>query len=202
MTREMVAAYVETLLEQLTGNEKIVPDQDGDYPVRYRDARYFVRVVGKPDRPIILVFSVAVDGVEASPGLYEELNDINTKLHFSHCFRVRGQILFETEHLGMTIKPDDFQALVLDVAEASDYFAPQLVERFGGRLAFEDSKGEGYEEETPSAHDQHVLHGYLLMCSGLLRTLSPLGRTAEPPNRHRAWPILKSLPSPCAMLGG
>ena len=140
MTRDMVAAYVETLLEQLTKNEKIVPDQDGDYPVRYRDARYYVRVVGKPDRPIILVFSVAVDGVEASPALYEQLNDINTNLHFSRCFWVR---------LGMTIKPDDFEALVLDVAEASDYFAPQLAERFGGRLAFEDSKGEGYEEETP-----------------------------------------------------
>ncbi len=87
--------------------------------------------------------------MEASPALYEELNGINTKLHFSRGFWVRGQILFETEHLGMTIKPDDFEALVLDVAEASDYFAPQLAERFGGRLAFEDSKGEGYDEETP-----------------------------------------------------
>lgn len=49
----------------------------------------------------------------------------------------------------MTIKPDDFEALVLDVAEANDYFAPQLADRFGGRLAFEDSKREGYQEETP-----------------------------------------------------
>lgn len=46
----------------------------------------------------------------------------------------------------MTITTDDFFALADNVASASDHFGPRLTERFGGTLAFEDSKGEEYDD--------------------------------------------------------
>ena len=43
---DMVRAYVESLLERLIGAQQVSPDGDGDYPVRYQNALYYVRLVG------------------------------------------------------------------------------------------------------------------------------------------------------------
>lgn len=146
MSRDMVTSHVETLIERITGVNKATADQDGDYPVRYRNARYFVRVAGNDDRPLVRVSSTVVSEIEPSPDLYEAVNDINTRLGFCRCFWLQGQVQIEAEHLGMTIKREDFFELADNVASASDYFGPKLAERFGGKLAFEDSKGEDYDE--------------------------------------------------------
>ena len=56
MRTDMVRAFVESLLERLTGSEKVVPGADDDYPVRFRGALYYVRLVGDVD-PVVQVFS-------------------------------------------------------------------------------------------------------------------------------------------------
>jgi len=142
----MVTSHVETLIERITGVDKAIADHDGDYPVRYRAARYYARVAGTDDRPIVRVFSTVVSDIEADADLYEAINNVNTHLGFCRCFWVEGQVLIEAEHLGMTIMTQDFFELADHVASASDHFGPQLVERFGGKLAFEDSKGDEYQE--------------------------------------------------------
>lgn len=142
----MVVSHVETLIERITGVDKAKADDDGDYPVRYRDARYFIRVAGNDDRLIVRVFSTVVANVQPSPDLYEAINDINTRIAFCRCFHVNEQVLIETEHLGMTIKTQDLFELTDNVASASNHFGPKLVERFGGVLAFDDSKGDEYVE--------------------------------------------------------
>lgn len=153
MSRDMVTSHVETLIERITGVEKAAADGDGDYPVRYRDALYFVRVAGNDARPIVRVFSTVVDEVEPTPDLYEAINDINTRLGFCRCFWVQGQVLIETEHLGLTIRTEDFFELADHVGSASSYFGPRLVDRFGGKLAFDDSKGDEYvEPRTPGMY--------------------------------------------------
>lgn len=142
----MVTSHIETLIERITGMEKAQADAQGDYPVQYKGAKYFVRVAGDDTRPIVRVFSTVVAEVEAGPDLYEAVNDINTRVGFCRCFWVEGQVLIEAEHLGLTINTDDFFQLADNVASASDHFGPQLAERFGGKLAFEDSKADEYEE--------------------------------------------------------
>jgi hypothetical protein len=149
----MVTSHVETLIERITGVDKAAADHDGDYPLQYKDALYFVRVAGNDDRPIVRVFSTVVVDVEPSAEFYEAINDINTRLGFCRCFWVNGQILIETEHLGMTIKTEDLFELTDNVASASNYFGPKLVERFGGKLAFDNSKGDEYvEPPTPGLY--------------------------------------------------
>jgi len=44
-----------------------------------------VRVVPR-QKPVVQIFSVAVDGVRLTGALARELNDINTRLHFCRIF--------------------------------------------------------------------------------------------------------------------
>ena len=154
----MVTSYVETLVERLTGVEKAVPDRDGDYPVRYRKALYYVRILPR-EEPIVQVFSIALDGVESSDALMHALNRINADLSFCRVFWVRGQVLFEAEHLGTTLDDGDFRSCAMAVATATDFYSPQLAEEFGGRLAFDESKEEDYR--PPAADESPDRGGYL-----------------------------------------
>jgi hypothetical protein len=140
---DMVTSYVETLIERLTGVEKATVDRDGDYPIRYRSAVYFVRIV-PARKPVVQIFSVAVDDVQLTDSLARELNEINARLHFCRAFWVGGQILVEAEHLGGSLTEADFDECALNVAEATDTFAKELAERHGGRLTFDESKEPGY----------------------------------------------------------
>ena len=151
---DMVTSHVETLIERLTGVEKAKTDADGDYPIRYRSALYFVRVV-PAWKPVVQVFSVAVDGIQFTDALARDLNEINARLHFCRAFWVRDQALVEAEHLGSSLTEADFHECALHVAEATDTFAKRLAERHGGRLAFEESK----EAEYASPADERL--GYL-----------------------------------------
>jgi hypothetical protein len=149
VSAEMVTSHVETLIERMTDAEKVIPDHDGDYPIRYRSALYFVRVV-QPERPVVQIFSVAVDDVPLTAALTRDLNEINSKLHFCRTFWVRGQVLVEAEHLGATLSGADFDECAFNVAEATDAFAAGLIEHHGGRLAFDEAKTPEY---TPPANE-------------------------------------------------
>ena len=151
---DMVTSHVETLIERLTGVDKAQADADGDYPIRYRSALYFVRIV-RAWKPVVQIFSVAVDGVRMTDALARDLNEINARLHFCRAFWVRGQVLIEAELLGPSLTDADFHECALHVAEATDTYANDLAERHGGRLAFEESK----EPEYTSPADERL--GYL-----------------------------------------
>jgi hypothetical protein len=59
----MVRAYAESLLEQVLKTDRVRPDKDGDYPVRYQSALYYVRIVpGQSDDPVVQVFAIALAG--------------------------------------------------------------------------------------------------------------------------------------------
>ena len=143
VSADMVTSHVETLIERLTGAVKATPDADGDYPIRYRSALYYVRVV-RAERPVVQVFSVALDGVPYTDALGRELNEINARVHFCRAFWVSGQVLIEAEHLGPSLTEADFHECALQVAEATDTFGKGLAERHGGRLAFEEAKAPEY----------------------------------------------------------
>ncbi len=147
---DMVTSHVETLIEHLTGADKATADPDGDYPIRYRSALYYVRVV-PAWQPVVQIFSVAVDDIPFSDALARDLNELNARLHFCRAFWVRRQVLIEAEQLGASLTASDFHECALQVAEATDTFAKGLAERHGGRLAFEQAKEPGYTAEPAQA---------------------------------------------------
>jgi len=143
----MVRAYVESLLERLIGAQQVSPDADGDYPVRYQNALYYVRLVGELN-PVVQVFSVAVNGVAPTPALFKELNAINSSIKFARIFWVREQVLIESEIVGEGVEPADFDNACRAVATITDHYGPLLVERFGGKTAFADEKTEPADGAT------------------------------------------------------
>jgi hypothetical protein len=143
MRRDVTAAFVEKLLAGISGGGLVEPDADGDYPVRYRSALYYVRLVGD-GHVDVQVFAVAVDGVDASPGLLAAVNDINAQIRFVRVFHVQGQVLVEADITGDAIEPSGFYTACEAVATVTDRVGPQLAAEHGGRTAFEDSKENGY----------------------------------------------------------
>lgn len=143
MQADMVRAYVESMLERLTGVDRVVPDSDGDYPVRYRSALYYVRIMDDSE-VTVQVFSVAVDGIDVSPELLGALNDLNCNLRFVRAFWVRGQVLIEADLIGDTVEPRGFSNACDAVASTTDHVAADLAASCGGRPAFEEAKGADY----------------------------------------------------------
>jgi len=140
---EIVTSHVETLIERVTGVDKAIPDNDGDYPVRFRDALYWVRITGSDEQPLVRVFSQVLSDLVPSAELFEAINQINSQLGFCRCFFLEGRVVIETEHLGLTLRTDDFRELAQNVAAASDCFGLTLNERFGGNRPFGDENPEG-----------------------------------------------------------
>lgn len=157
----MVRAYVESMLERLIGAQQVTPDEDGDYPVRYRDALYYVRLVGSVD-PVVQVFSVAVEGVPPTPELFEELNTINSTIKFARTFWVREQVLVESEMLGEGVEPVDFDNACRAVATITDHYGPLLAEKFGGKTAFADEKTAPTEHPQVPPEDEKARVGQYL----------------------------------------
>jgi hypothetical protein len=148
---EMVRAYAESLLKHSLGTDQVVRDDDGDYPVRFKSALYFVRIdPGSRDFPVVQVFAIALAEVAPTPDLFEELNQINTQLRFARIFWVRNQILIESEVAGEELSLAGFTSACETVGGAADYFGPRLAERFGGKTAFADEQEPDYESPQES----------------------------------------------------
>ena len=143
MRPDATMAYVRDLLERMTGSRP-TPDGDGDLPVVLDGAQFYVRVAGTSD-PWVQVFSIALADVEPTLELMSRLNDINTQLRFARAFHVQDQVLIETEIWSDDVNPANFHHACRNVSGATDAYADALHEAFGGRLAFEESKTEGYD---------------------------------------------------------
>jgi hypothetical protein len=151
MRPDVAFVYVRELVERLTG-QRPEPDEDGDLPVAYQGAVFFVRVVGPVGsiEPWIQVFSVALADIQPTPKLMTALNEINRDLRFARAFHVGSQVLIESEMWAEDLTPENFHHACRNVAGATDFFAHRLHEAFGGRLQFEDSKTEEYEAAKPN----------------------------------------------------
>lgn len=153
MRIDQARAYVEDLLEKMLGLERLYRDPDGDYPVRYADAGYYVRIIGIPE-PVVQVFSTPVVKVDPTESLFAELNSINTQISFARVFWIAGQVLVETEVLAESLDRQSFENACVCVGELSMKWAPELLERHGGEPGYswqpETSKA-GPDSSTPGA---------------------------------------------------
>lgn len=132
MRRDVITAYVEKLLGAQTGSDRVAADEDGDYPVRFGNARYYVRLVGDPD-PDVSVFAVALHDVPASAGLLADLNDLNGKLRFARAFHAQEGVLVEADLLGDSVDPAGLRAACEVVGHVADSIAATLAKKYGGR---------------------------------------------------------------------
>ena len=132
MRRDVITAYIEKLLGEQTGLDRIAADEDGDYPVRFGNARYYVRLVGEPD-PDVSVFAVVLHDVPASAELLADLNDLNSKLRFARAFHAQGGVLVKADLLGESVDPAGFLTACEVVGHVADNLGANLAKKYGGR---------------------------------------------------------------------
>lgn len=142
MRPEPALSYVRDLIDTLTGTRP-EPDGDGDLPVSWRGADFYVRVIGQD--AIVQVFSVVLADLPADPELTVALNDINTQLKFARIFHVADQVLIELDIWADDVDPANFGDACHKVAAASDHFGRRLLEVFGGTPRWEHSKSDDYQ---------------------------------------------------------
>ena len=138
----MVMSFARDLLEQLTG-ERPMPDHDGDLPIEFGGASFYVRVDGTSD-PVVQIFSVVLADLESSTELHGALNEINSRLQFARAFHIQQQVLIESEIWGSDLNIVNFQHACRNVAIATDAYGKALLDSFGGTPRFEQSKKKTY----------------------------------------------------------
>ena len=108
-------------------------DGDGDYPVRFGSALYYVRLTGEPD-PDVQVFAVALQEVPVSAELLAELNEINSRIRFARIFHIQTEVLVETNLVGESVDPLGFRTACEAVAQVAGKVGPTLAKKYGGRV--------------------------------------------------------------------
>jgi hypothetical protein len=145
---DLVHAYVSQLLCEWFSLGQVRRDEDGDYPFRYGTAVYYVRVLDR-DPAVLRIFAIAVHDLDCSPGLLEELNEINANVAFARVSHGSRQVWVEAE-----LWADNLDAFVLGmtcerVGELADRIGPSLATLFGGLTRFELDDPEGPEPQQP-----------------------------------------------------
>ena len=137
MREPEVRARVEALLADLLGADELIVDDDGDVPVRWGSAIFYVRVIdGEPS--IVRIFSPMLQGVKASKRLFRAINDINSQVVTGRMFWLDNDILVCAEIVGDHLDRAELEHACHAVATISDAFDDELQREHGGTRAFED----------------------------------------------------------------
>ena len=149
---DMVRAYLESLLREFLQSDPL-RDSDGDYPVGYGNGGFYVRIDDSrgADAPVVQVFAIALDNVEAGPELFQRLNHINAVVHFVRDFLVQGQVLVEADVEGLELSPAVLDTAMSAVGSAAQHFGPLLQGEFGGETVFAEKFAEKGEADPDDA---------------------------------------------------
>lgn len=132
---QRVRAHVESVIESVAGRLAIIADADGDYPLQRRATPIYARLRPDADPPTMQVFAVLLNGVEASPELHTELNDLNASTTFAKVFHAGRQVLAVVDLAAQTLDAHELITSVRRIREVADAIAPTLATVFGGELA-------------------------------------------------------------------
>jgi hypothetical protein len=140
---QVIRPFVESTLKELLGLEQLQVEADGTIPIRRGSTAVFVRL---PDEepPTLHIFSPMLQGVSASPTLFERLNEINAGMRFARVFLVEDKVIVATELRAETLDKEEVATAVDVVSGAADHFDDLLHTEFGGQVLYK-------EEEPPSA---------------------------------------------------
>jgi hypothetical protein len=132
-------ASLEAALSEFVSGADLVPDRDGDLPIRVGSALMFVRrVPGRP--PLLQLFSPLVSGVDMTPALLESLNDINRNILFGRVFWAEREIVVSMELTAVAISAKQIAFGCVQLGNLADHLDDVLRGRFGGRTMFEVPK--------------------------------------------------------------
>ncbi|HEY4751862.1 MAG TPA: hypothetical protein VIH37_01165 [Candidatus Limnocylindrales bacterium] len=130
---------LKTALAEFIAEGGLVPDRDGDIPIRVGSALMFVRpVAGRP--PLIQLLSPIVSGVDMTPALLESLNEINRRILFGRVFWTAREIQVSMELTAVGVTSSQIAFACVQLGNLADHLDDVLRGRFGGRTMFEMPK--------------------------------------------------------------
>ena len=133
------AASLEKALAEFIAGAELVPDRDGDLPIRVGSALMFIRpVAGRP--PLIQLFAPLVSGVDMTPALLDSLNDINRNILFGRVFWTEREVVVSMELTAVAITAPQIAFACVQLGNLADHLDDVLRGRFGGRTMFEVPK--------------------------------------------------------------
>jgi len=147
MRAEIVWPYVEQVLKEFLGVERIEVADDGAIPIRAGTAGVFVRLTDG-DHPRLLLYSPMLHGVKKTPELLDKLNELNVLIRFAKCFWQEEQVILATELLAESLDKESIDNALGVVMAAADHFDDELKATFGGETAFPDD--DTPQRETPA----------------------------------------------------
>jgi hypothetical protein len=136
----VVQSHLEALMQQVLEVEELRVTPEGYVNVRSDVSGYSVRLRPERDEPHIEVYSIAIREVEADPGLYEAINDVNRRLSHCRMFWCDDQVVLAGEILGASADVEALRCLCDEVAWVSDTHGPRLTKTFGGKTGEEEDE--------------------------------------------------------------
>lgn len=112
-------------------------DDSGDFMVSYRETITWIRAMaGKEDRTLVRVWSITNVDVKVTDELTRFLVTTNAKLAFGglHLDEGRPSVIMAHSLLGDYLNRAELEVAVGAVAGTADRFAPEIKQRFGGKL--------------------------------------------------------------------
>jgi hypothetical protein len=149
---DRIRPYVEKLLREGFAIPDLAPDDDGDYPFRFRSAGYYVRLTSE-ESPTLQLFSVVVRDIKRSPKLLARLNEMNAALTFVRVYWLDQRVVVSTELVAQTLDAEELGNACNIVGRAADGIGRTLVAEFGGHVLFEDDDEDaaGHKPAIPAA---------------------------------------------------
>jgi hypothetical protein len=138
-TVEQLRPIVEQTLREVLHVAELKYDEHGDIPIRFGSALVFVRLMGG-ETPKVQVFSPLLWEVSSTSGLVEALNDINTRLSFGRVFWDGERVIAAIDLPAPGLSGEYVALACFEIGSLADHFDEELVERFGGKTMFGESK--------------------------------------------------------------
>jgi hypothetical protein len=130
----VIRQSVEATIEAELGPLAVRRDADGDYPLVRRLTPVYARLLPDEEPPILQVFAVVVNGIDGSPELMKELNELNESCTFARVFHVEDQVLAEVDLIAETLDPVELNTAVRQVWDLGQRIMPTLSAVFGGKV--------------------------------------------------------------------
>ncbi len=144
--QDVVQSHLETLMERYLGTDDLQIEDDGDIPVAYRSAVYRVRVLPGA-KPHVDITAAMISDIDSDPGLYEALNELNSRLSHARAFWVDSTVVLAAELVGLCLDLDDLECTCGEIAVTAHRHGPRLSMIFGGMVANPDEVGDNVVKE-------------------------------------------------------
>ncbi|MBP1705239.1 MAG: YbjN protein [Chloroflexi bacterium] len=135
---QQLRAEVERALAAWLGVPRVLPDPDGDYPIRSGSAMCYVRLLGGVP-PAVAVFSPILADVRVTPELRAAIDDINARIRYGRVFTSGRAVVVSLELPAINLAPEHIAFACAELGALADNLDDVLHGRFGGHVAFDTS---------------------------------------------------------------